>query len=73
MVLGETVIEERHLPVEVRAGGLSPRTGTLKRAEEATVREALAAAKGNKAMAARILGIDRNTLYAKLKRLRREP
>ena len=43
--------------------------GSLRQAEDDAVRQALEAARGNKAEAARILGVDRKTLYAKLRRL----
>jgi transcriptional regulator of acetoin/glycerol metabolism len=43
--------------------------GSLRRAEDDAVRQALTAARGNKAEAARILGVDRKTLYAKIRRL----
>jgi transcriptional regulator of acetoin/glycerol metabolism len=40
----------------------------LERVEEATIRQTLALTKGNKAHAARLLGISASTLYDKLKR-----
>ncbi len=42
---------------------------TLVEMERAHVRRALLRAQGNKSLAARMLGIDRTTLYAKVKRL----
>ncbi|RMF74288.1 MAG: GAF domain-containing protein, partial [Acidobacteria bacterium] len=46
-----------------------PEAGTLERLEIERIREALREAGGNRTRAARILGIDRSTLYRKLKRL----
>jgi two-component system response regulator HydG len=69
-VLGVDVVEERHLPQELLREAPPPvRAGSLRCAEDDAVRQALAAARGNKAEAARILGVDRKTLYAKLRRL----
>jgi transcriptional regulator with GAF, ATPase, and Fis domain len=69
-VLGVDVVDERHLPHEVlRAPARVVRAGSLRRAEDDAVRHAIAAAKGNKAAAARILGVDRKTLYARLRKL----
>jgi DNA-binding NtrC family response regulator len=69
-VLGVDVIEERHLPHEVLRSAARPvRAGSLRRAEDEAARQAVAAARGNKAEAARILGVDRKTLYARLRRL----
>ena len=49
-----------------RPAGLA---GTLREAEEDAIHRAMEAAGGNKSQAARILGIDRNTLHARLKRM----
>ncbi len=46
--------------------------GTLEQAEVEQIRQALKTANGNRTRAAEILGIDRSTLYRKLKRLDRE-
>ncbi len=48
----------------------APPVPTLEEAEIEQIRQALRAAKGNRTRAARMLGIDRSTLYRKLKRLR---
>ncbi|MBP1611815.1 MAG: Fis family transcriptional regulator [Acidobacteria bacterium] len=57
-----------HLPTEIGSRAAAPtRAGTLREAEEAAIRRAVEEAKGNKALAARILDIDRKTLYLKLK------
>ncbi len=69
-VLGVEVVDERHLPHEVLRSAPRPvRAGSLRRAEDDAVRHALQAARGNKAAAARILGVDRKTLYARIRRL----
>jgi len=68
-VLGLEVIDERHLPHEIVRAARPPEAGSLRRAEADAVRRALASARGNKAEAARILGVDRKTLYAKLRRI----
>jgi len=68
-VLGASTIEEEHLPEEIRRsrrGPLPP--GTMRQAEDEAIERALEAAAGNKAEAARILGVDRKTLHSKLKR-----
>ena len=70
IVLGVDVVDERHLPHEVLRSAPRPvRAGSLRRAEDDAVRQAVAAAQGNKAEAARILGVDRKTLYARLRRI----
>ncbi len=57
-----------NLPPEIAVNApVTGRAGTLREAEEAAIRRALEEAKGNKALAARILDIDRKTLYLKLK------
>jgi len=68
IVLGVPVVRKEHLPHEISAPSLPPtRAGTLREAEQAAIRRALEQAGGNKALAARILEIDRKTLYLKLK------
>jgi DNA-binding NtrC family response regulator len=68
--LGVAVIEEEHLPAEIVApGGLRGKPGTIQKAEDEAIRLAVEAAGGNKAEAARILGVGRKTLYDKLRRL----
>jgi two-component system response regulator AtoC len=69
-------IEESDLPLSVRAAVLlnqrrtQPRT--LAEVERDYVAEILAATNGNKAAAARILGISRKNLYERLARLRKD-
>jgi DNA-binding NtrC family response regulator len=68
IVLGVSHVTVEHLPAEIAIRAAVPgRAGTLREAEEAAIRRALEEAKGNKALAARILDIDRKTLYLKLK------
>jgi transcriptional regulator with GAF, ATPase, and Fis domain len=70
MVLGVPVIEEKHLPLEVVSRGEAKgRPGTIQKAEDEAILRALRATDGNKLEAARILGVTRKTLYAKLRRL----
>ena len=52
------------------AAGGDAAVPTLEEAEIEQIRQALRAAQGNRTKAARMLGIDRSTLYRKLKRLR---
>jgi two-component system response regulator HydG len=69
-VLGKEEIREEHLPPEILSTERVPeRPGTLRAAEDQAIRRAMEAADGNKAEAARILGVDRTTLYAKLKKM----
>ena len=69
-------LEESDLPDPIRASvKLQQRRehpGTLAAIEAAYVSEILAATKGNKAEAARILGISRKNLYERLARLRKD-
>jgi len=68
IVLGVSRVTVEHLPAEIATRAAVPgRAGTLREAEEAAIRRALEEAKGNKALAARILDIDRKTLYLKLR------
>jgi len=68
-------IEVADLPVEVRAGappaasaGAGPEPVTLDDVERRHIERTLASTGGNKTRAASLLGIDRATLYAKIKR-----
>jgi DNA-binding NtrC family response regulator len=63
------------LPRTLRERTSSPtiRTAKLSEVERRHILGALAAAEGNKALAARALGIDRATLYRKLRRYRLDP
>lgn len=57
----------RELPAEIAGGGASSTLSLRDPAgEEEQIRRALAAAGGNKSQAAKLLGIDRKTLYNKL-------
>jgi len=68
-VLGAATIEGEHLPDEIRRSRNRPSPpGTLRQAEAEAIERALDAAAGNKAEAARILGVDRKTLHSKMKR-----
>ena len=72
---GESV-ELAHLPESVRAAASLQRSRkqrmTLAELEAAYIVETLAAARGNKSEAARLLGISRKNLYEKLARQRRD-
>ena len=61
----------RDLPAEVTGGSAEPAEAPLSlrdpASEEEQIRRALAAAAGNKSQAAKLLGIDRKTLYNKLR------
>ncbi len=61
------IIRPRELPTEILGTPETPAAGTLREAESRAIRRALVAAGGNKSKTARILGITRATLYAKLK------
>ncbi|MCP3981768.1 MAG: sigma-54-dependent Fis family transcriptional regulator [bacterium] len=67
-VLGRTEIDERHLPAELSQPTVQrSATGTLREVEAEAIRRALETTGNNKTRAARMLGIDRTTLYAKLR------
>ena len=68
-LLGVDVIEEHDLPTELRDATVLAPAGTLEQAEEQAIRRAMKETDGNKSRAAKILGVDRKTLYAKLRRL----
>jgi PAS domain S-box-containing protein len=67
------LIEPRHLPEPLRlvlsAKGTSPSIGTLAEIEARSIREALARNNGKKVATALELGIDKTTLWRKMKRL----
>jgi len=73
LVLGVETIEVEHLPAEIfgRRPAHSPlnSASTLRRVEAEAIRRAVEDAGGSRTEAARRLGIDRKTLYLKLKRL----
>ncbi len=69
MVIGKGPnIVPRDLPLRVEQGGERPAELSLEAMEEAHIRRVLAEAEGNVTHAARTLGIDRGTLYNKMKR-----
>ena len=70
----EPVLRARHLPREIQTPDLAPSpairagtSGSFVDAERETLIEALRKADGNKAKAARMLGIHRATIYAKIR------
>jgi len=65
---GERPRQARTTPVATVVA--PPRPGTLHAVEEERIRKALDEARGNKTIAAGILGIERKTLYRKLARMR---
>jgi DNA-binding NtrC family response regulator len=64
---GSTAVAAGRLPAGLTLGQATARVAV--EFEEACIREALAAERGNLSAAARTLGIDRRTLYGKLRRL----
>jgi len=69
-VQGLDVVDVRDLPAEIRGSTPSASAAsTLENAEERAIRRAMKQTDGNKSRAAKLLGIDRKTLYAKLRRL----
>ena len=66
----ETVIQPAHLPRELarQAREEPAEPSTLKELEKRAIRDALTCTDGNRAAAARQLGIDPSTLYRKMKR-----
>jgi DNA-binding NtrC family response regulator len=61
---------DEELPVFERPSGAPP---MLRASEERTIRQAMASSRGNRAEAAKLLGIGRTTLYRKLKEYRIAP
>jgi DNA-binding NtrC family response regulator len=68
-VAGLDTIDEHDLPPELRTAAVRIGRGTLREAEEDAIRRAVAETGGNKSRAAKLLGVDRKTLYVKLRRL----
>ena len=67
---GSEMLETDDLPAEIRRGegtGAIATIAPLREAERAHIMKALQAAGGNKSRTAELLGIDRKTLYAKIK------
>ena len=73
LVLGIESIESEHLPEEIQRPrarrDTASSTNSLRRLEAEAIRRAVETAGGSRTEAARLLGIDRKTLYLKLKRL----
>ena len=72
IMASSTTITPAALPEELRPGAASPRAAeslNLQEMEKRLIRRALTRTDGNKARAARLLGIDTSTLWRKLKRL----
>ena len=76
LVQGVATIEAEHLPAELlrprsqrNLSGSVSSASSLRRLEAEAIRRAVEAAGGSRTEAARLLGIDRKTLYHKLKRL----
>jgi len=69
LALGQgTVFTKDLLPIEVSENQTEDPLPTLENMEKAHIRKVLAASSGNKTQAARILGIDRVSLWRKIKR-----
>jgi transcriptional regulator with PAS, ATPase and Fis domain len=75
IMAGGSRIERHHLPEHIRAKGelstpsvfrLPPDGVSLDEVERSLIRQALEAARGNKAAAARLLGISRRALYSRM-------
>ena len=61
---GGQVIKPKHLPMELREWkGKRPSRGPARKLDPGSVRKALTLSGGNKAKAARFLGVGRATLY----------
>jgi Nif-specific regulatory protein len=68
-VAGLAVVDEPDLPAELLDATLIVRAGSLQQAEDLAIRRAMQETDGNKSRAAKLLGVDRKTLYTKLRRL----
>lgn len=69
MVIGKSgVIESRDLPLRVEEGGEEPEEKSLAAMEKDHIERVLREMDGNVTQSARVLGIDRATLYNKLKK-----
>jgi transcriptional regulator of acetoin/glycerol metabolism len=64
-----SVIERRHLPQHLQQAPPRRQMSLMESAERDAIIRALAASNGNKSEAASLLGVGRNTLYRRLRRL----
>lgn len=70
-ITGEMQVE--HLPAEIQACATRRQLTTLEQVELRAILDALQQARGNKVLAARIVGVSRSTLYRKLSSYRIDP
>ena len=66
---GLETVDESDLPAGLWDAGPRVGRGTLRQLEDEAIRRAVMQTGGNKSRAARLLGVDRKTLYVKLRRL----
>lgn len=70
---GSGEIQAQHLPAAIQACASRRQLTTLEQVELRAILDALQQAKGNKVLAARIVGVSRSTLYRKLNSCRIDP